>query len=393
MSSHTIQAPYQRLEAPDGGSAADVSDSAYDSHDMAGARLQEGFRRERRAKAQQKKGKRRRRGGEPRQRGQQQRLYAVCVGKKYDTAKVRLLLRNTEWAARMLPFGCLYCQKVVAGAPAGMKRANSAATDAAYNGDNDADLVAAAESSTQASLLAHAFFFGFGCIVCWNTDAASEQELIRVSCPAVTDPVTHFDSMHDDDMLFVQGSASGILNDEVSLSSRNPIEMYSHSLAFAQSVKLSVYEEEVDDVISESRAYPEALAATGKIPLTQLQVSRKIGELFSVRYKIFLDSSMLDTPEYFWESDEYEPVYQKARAYLETDKRIDVLNQRLDIVRELLDMLANAIENAHANRLEWIILLLIAVEVFLEILFSVIDLKCFHFCGDDDDGGLFDEDW
>jgi uncharacterized Rmd1/YagE family protein len=63
-------------------------------------------------------------------------------------------------------------------------------------------------------------------------------------------------------------------------------------LAFAQSVKLSVYEEEVDDVISESRAYPEALAATGKIPLTQLQVSRKIGELFSVRSMGTLSAKM-----------------------------------------------------------------------------------------------------
>ena len=136
----------------------------------------------------------------------------------------------------------------------------------------------------------------------------------------------------------------------------------------------------MDKVIVESRAYPEELSNTGAIPLTQRAVAKKIGELFIVRYKIFLDSQMLATPEFFWESDEYEPVYIKARKYLDIDKRMNVLQQRLDVVRELLDMLATALENEHANRLEWIVVVLIVVEVVLQILFGIVDVRCFIVC-------------
>ena len=47
-------------------------------------------------------------------------------------------------------------------------------------------------------------------------------------------------------------------------------------------------------------------------------------------------------PEYFWESDEYEPLYAKARTWRWTSEW--VLNQKLDIVRAV-DMLSQALEN------------------------------------------------
>jgi uncharacterized Rmd1/YagE family protein len=47
---------------------------------------------------------------------------------------------------------------------------------------------------------------------------------------------------------------------------------------------------------------------------------------------------MLDTPDCFWEQDEYEHVYQRIRRYLEIEKRLEVLNKRLDIIKELLDL-------------------------------------------------------
>ena len=195
-----------------------------------------------------------------------------------------------------------------------------------------------------------------------------------------TTATTASTKVEEDDMTFVTGTSLKIRNDEVTLASTNPIEKFAISLAFAQSTKLTVDEQNVDKVIVESRAYPEELSNTGAIPLTQRAVAKKIGELFIVRYKIFLDSQMLATPEFFWESDEYEPVYIKARKYLDIDKRMNLLQQRLDVVRELLDMLANALENEHANRLEWIIVVLIVVEVVLQILFGIVDVRCFIVC-------------
>ena len=40
-----------------------------------------------------------------------------------------------------------------------------------------------------------------------------------------------------------------------------------------------------------------------------------------------------------------------------------MLNKRLDLIKELFDMLANELHNNHSNTLEWIVIVLILVEV------------------------------
>lgn len=56
------------------------------------------------------------------------------------------------------------------------------------------------------------------------------------------------------------------------------------------------------------------------------------------------------------------------KSYLEMDSRITVLNKRLDMLKELLDMLQHQIHNAHATKLEWIVIWLIIIEVAIEVI-------------------------
>ncbi len=54
--------------------------------------------------------------------------------------------------------------------------------------------------------------------------------------------------------------------------------------------------------------------------------------------------------------------------YLEMSERTEVLNKRLDMLRELLDVLQQQMENSHALKLEWIVIWLIVIEVVLQVL-------------------------
>ena len=44
-----------------------------------------------------------------------------------------------------------------------------------------------------------------------------------------------------------------------------------------------------------------------------------------------------------------------------------MLNKRLDILKELFDMLASELNNAHSNKLEIIIIVLIVLEVVFQV--------------------------
>ena len=75
---------------------------------------------------------------------------------------------------------------------------------------------------------------------------------------------------------------------------------------------------------------------------------------------------MVDTPDFFWKEKVYEPEYKLFSSYLEMAGRTEILNKRLDMLRELLDVLQQQMENAHAVKLEWIVIYLIVAEVVLQ---------------------------
>jgi len=47
---------------------------------------------------------------------------------------------------------------------------------------------------------------------------------------------------------------------------------------------------------------------------------------------------------------------------------VEVLNKRLDLIKELFDMLASELHTSHSNTLEWIVIILIVVEVIFQVL-------------------------
>ena len=81
---------------------------------------------------------------------------------------------------------------------------------------------------------------------------------------------------------------------------------------------------------------------------------------------------MNSTPEFLWNDAEFEAVYDMMYRYFEIEPRLDTLNKRLTIVGELLDVLRSQQEHAHGNRLEWVIIILVAMEVILQLIWNIL---------------------
>ncbi|MFT4940233.1 MAG: putative Rmd1/YagE family protein, partial [Paraglaciecola sp.] len=78
------------------------------------------------------------------------------------------------------------------------------------------------------------------------------------------------------------------------------------------------------------------------------------------------------TPEFFWEYPEFESIYNLAARYLEIHTRVDLLSKKLATIHELFDMLADEQKHQHSSFLEWIIIILIAVEI---VMFAAMELQ------------------
>jgi uncharacterized Rmd1/YagE family protein len=60
-----------------------------------------------------------------------------------------------------------------------------------------------------------------------------------------------------------------------------------------------------------------------------------------------------------------ERYYLALARYLEIRPRAAVLANRLEVIQELLEMMADEQKHRHSSLLEWIIIVLIAIEIVL----------------------------
>jgi uncharacterized Rmd1/YagE family protein len=209
------------------------------------------------------------------------------------------------------------------------------------------------------------FLFSYGCMVFYNYTEEEELSTIKIINTYAINTIKQYEL---EDFDYNIGTESRVSNDEITLSSKSSLEKLSIAFALAQCVKLNVYEAKVDEDIEINKYLPATLAQTGEIGLSQEEISRKIGTLFLARNEINLHSDLLDIPEFLWSEDKYRHVYDRLTKYLELNKRVQLLNTRLQIMKELFDMLNAQAENVHATKLEWIIIWLIVFEVIIGVL-------------------------
>lgn len=217
-----------------------------------------------------------------------------------------------------------------------------------------------------------AFFFPYGAAVFWGVD---QEKGLRI----INEEISSFEQqrsseLETDSFTYEYGDSIKIFEDEILLPDDTILTKLALSHAMAQSVKLAGFETSVQKTFQLTKQLPEDLAKFGKISLSRKAMRRKMGELFITRNSINLNKDVLDTPEFFWEYPELEPAYLLMANYLDIRTRVEILNQRLNVIHDLFEMLGTELNHSHSNRLEWIIIWLILIEVIISLTVHVFHL-------------------
>ena len=216
------------------------------------------------------------------------------------------------------------------------------------------------------------FYYGYGCVVLWGLSAREERAALEELREFTVNPVSADALAESSDVLEFcfdrkKSPQRQVKFDRMRLKSLKLEEKLALSYAMAQSSKLFVFETNILQSLEETRYLPHELAEKGHIRSSTQDLNRLIGQLFVDQTEVNLFSSILDTPDFLWEDDEQKPAYESLRTYLEVDNRVNLLNNRLGVMRELLDVLTTQVESSNSSRLEWIVIWLIAVEIIMGI--------------------------
>jgi uncharacterized Rmd1/YagE family protein len=214
------------------------------------------------------------------------------------------------------------------------------------------------------------FVFPHGCFVTWDLTGKQEKEIAEEINNFAISPLQKMELSY---FIFHRRPNNTIYVDKrfdvdvITLSSDDVEDKLAISYGVAQSVKLGVYEDVIQKVIDKSAYLPAALAEKGRIPLSKKLILQRLGEIFIAKNSINLNSEFLDIPEHFWEYASGEELYLLSAKFFDLSKRVNSLNQKLGVLKELFDMLTNQLQHRHSSLLEWIIIWLIVVEIIFSL--------------------------
>lgn len=215
------------------------------------------------------------------------------------------------------------------------------------------------------------FFFSHGCFVSWNLIRKEEQVLLKEIKPYSVDPLQKIET---DYFAFRMGDETYLEThdrfnlDIITLESDNVQIKLAISYGLAESIKLEYYEELIKKTIKKNSKLPRELAKTGKILLSRKSISKRMGEIFIEMSSVNLNSGYLDVPEYFWRFPNLENYYSMTEQFLDITRRVNALNQRLDVLHQFFDMLTGQLQFQHSTLLEIIIILLIFIEIVISLM-------------------------
>lgn len=205
------------------------------------------------------------------------------------------------------------------------------------------------------------WIFDYGVVVFWAVDKAERQALIN---SLKKDNTMHFEHI-EEHLSFTFANQLMIKTDVITLPDHDPLTRLAISHALAQSNKLMEYEVQAQNSIKDYAHIPEELAKFGKISISPKEIAKIRGTLLRTKSDIILHYGLLDTPDFFWEYPEYEAAYQRMARYMDIHQRIELLSKKLSTINELFEVLAEEQKHQHSSFLEWIIIVLIAIEIVI----------------------------
>ncbi|KAF7457210.1 DUF155-domain-containing protein [Cryptosporidium felis] len=246
------------------------------------------------------------------------------------------------------------------------------------------------------------FVFRNGLIVAWGNEEVTSSSVTHLDSPKYSDErlddVLTFLSLYSIGsfvgkfsknsqyytMLFKYGnykisrlykSNRKMISDIVTLKTRSAEEKLAASLAIGQSIRLSLFESFIGDCVDSIKYLPLKLAQVGASSVIEEefsvrvpQIRKRFSELYSYQISVNLVEDFLDIPEIFWHNYRFHSVWRNLQEYLEISERLQVLNKRIIMMQELLKVITEEYQTNQANRLTWIVIILLALHCIAFIL-------------------------
>lgn len=214
------------------------------------------------------------------------------------------------------------------------------------------------------------FIFAFGSIVFINIPPHDEPLFIQYLRSVKPDfDIKSFRRYLDDyELRESGGSAKFQLTDQFATLSR--IEAYHPecvSTVLAKSVALERIEEQMGQIFDKLEGMIDRLEK-GRLRIGDKELARTTAKIIRHEYNTIAYLMILDKPDITWTNSEAAEFYDEMAKFFELSDRYQILKQKTDVLNIIIGHFSSISHSLRGLLVEWIILILILVELVVMII-------------------------
>lgn len=152
-----------------------------------------------------------------------------------------------------------------------------------------------------------------------------------------------------------------VTNESITLKEASPLSFIIIALVISQSVGLEKHEQDLEKHFARSRRLLDMTKGHSLIKRSKLAQFAK--ELTFIRHAMLTDLFLLDKPNILWDNAEAEDLYNRLASILELKDRFEIVAFKLSNLKDDIARVLNLINHKHSEFLEWIIIILIGIEI------------------------------
>jgi uncharacterized Rmd1/YagE family protein len=205
------------------------------------------------------------------------------------------------------------------------------------------------------------YIFYYGMVSFFNMTKAEIETVFEKIKPFCLDYMA--DKISEDIEVAIARSVLKVKFDSIILPKVNPEMIRLVMLNTSQSVALNSYSRITEDLLIETNNHTLFLEEKGKLDISGNKLKRFIGKVLNIKNKISENLYIFDSPSITWENEELNKLNQELKIAFDLTDRYRLIHDRIDIIKENLDLFKDIMDHKESSKLEWIIIILIVIEV------------------------------
>lgn len=216
----------------------------------------------------------------------------------------------------------------------------------------------------------YVYVFKYGVVCFLNYDPIRIGEFLHLVTPYCKN--VYAEQLSEEFLIEENASETKIGYNKIDIVSADIEVLRLIMLNVSQSVALDYYSEQTNKLLEETNYHTKSLERKGKLDIGGNALKKYIGKTLLLKNRISENLYIFDSPPETWENENLNKIDLGMKKTFDLQERFRHVSEGLQIVKDNLELFKDLLQYRNSTLLEWIIIILILVEVLNLIIDKIV---------------------